>query len=371
MTEVAIPAGPGTADILRRIAVARAALDSQVVILGHHYQRDEVIRFADHRGDSLQLARWAASQRQARQIVFCGVHFMAETASILAQDHQQVLLPDPTAGCTMADMVTGEALAEAWDALTARYGPGVIPVAYVNSTAEVKAFCGEHGGAACTSSNAVAILRWALGQGRRVLFVPDEHLGRNAGRRLGLGDGDMAVWDPRAEDPAETADPAGAAPVGRPGAPGARGPRLILWRGFCAVHRRFSVEQVRAVRERHPGVVVVVHPECRAEVAQAADLVGSTDYIIRQVAAGEPGSSWAIGTEINLVERLAREYPDREVVFLGDRVWYCPMMMRITPANLLGTLENLRAGRVVNEVKVAPEVAAGARLALERMLAIS
>lgn len=346
-----------------RIARAKKTLGSDLVILGHHYQRDEVFKFADQRGDSLKLSRWAAAQDRARYIIFCGVHFMAETADILTPPDRAVILPDLGAGCSMADMAPDDELEDAWPEIANRFGGDVIPVAYINSSAAVKAFIGRHGGAICTSSNAAAVSRWAMGQARAVLFLPDEHLGRNTGVRLGLPFSAMAVWhrsrgllrDPHDEpgpvDPEKT--------------------RMILWSGYCSVHGRFTTQQIDWARENFPGVNVIVHPECRYEVVRAADDSGSTEHIISRVAASPAGSTWAVGTEINLVNRLAREHPDKTVFCLDEIVCPCATMYRISPQHLLWSLENLLEGRVVNRVQVPAGQAALARLALNRMLTIA
>ncbi len=353
------------AELDERIARARAALGRRLVILGHHYQRDEVIKFADMRGDSLKLSRWAAQQREASYIVFCGVHFMAETADILAAPGQAVVLPDLGAGCSMADMAPAEQVEEAWSAVHRAFGGDVLPVTYINSSAAVKAFVGARGGAVCTSSNAAAVLRWALERARTVFFLPDEHLGRNTGVKLGIPFEAMAVWN-REEgrlDPDPHATGAGDADPARV--------RLVLWNGYCSVHQRFTPQQVERVRQRHPGIRVVVHPECRWEVVRLADACGSTEFIIKTVAESPAGSRWAVGTEINLVNRLATENPDKLVMTLDEIVCPCSTMYRISPQHLCWALENLVAGRVVNRIQVSEDVAEKARIALDRMLTIA
>jgi len=352
-------------ELFERIARAKATLGRRLVILGHHYQRDEVIRFADLRGDSLKLSRWAAQQKEARYIVFCGVHFMAETADILTAPDQAVILPDLGAGCSMADMAPVEEVEECWASLADTFGEErLLPVTYINSSAAVKAFVGRRGGAVCTSSNAAAVLRWALGQRPTVLFLPDEHLGRNTAVRLGLPFEEVAVWD-RARGELRL-DPH--APEGAELRP--ERVRVVLWNGFCSVHQRFTPEQVARARERY-GVKVVVHPECRWEVVRLADAVGSTEFIIKTVSESPPGSRWAVGTEINLVNRLATENPDKFVMTLDEIVCPCSTMYRISPQHLCWALENLVAGRVVNRITVPEDVAREARAALDRMLAIS
>lgn len=339
-------------ELMARIAAAKEKLGTDLVIVGHHYQRDEVIQFADHRGDSLELSRVAAAQWKARYIVFCGVDFMAETAAMLCDSSQIVLLPAVEAPCPMARMAdVGDALA-AWDALTVRWGEEtLLPITYQNSTAVLKAFCGQRGGAVCTSANAQKIFRWALDQGRRILFFPDEWLGCNTALALGVPPERIAVWDPAELDG---------------GCPDVSGVQVVVWKGYCHVHTFFTVEQVQAVRERYGEITVVVHPECPVEVVQAADLNGSTSFILRTVRDAPPGSQWAVGTEINMVARLAREYPDRVVVPLARCL--CGVMYRTTLHNLLYTLEELLQGRFVGRVQVPAETARWANLALERML---
>jgi quinolinate synthase len=345
--------------LVERARAAKEALGSRVFVLGHHYQRDEVIAFADVTGDSFKLAQQAAARPEAEYVVFCGVHFMAESADILTGPGQQVLLPDLAAGCSMADMATAEQVAECWDVLTeAGAAAGTVPVSYMNSSAAIKGFTGEHGGTICTSSNARRAMEWAFAQGERVLFLPDQHLGRNtAVLELGLSLEDCVLWDPHKPDGGLTHDQIRAA-------------KVLLWRGHCSVHGRFSLSAVEEVRGRVPGVQVLVHPECRHEVVLAADLVGSTEFIIRTVEAAPPGSAWAIGTELNLVQRLAKAHPDQTIVFLERSVCFCSTMNRIDLPHLVWTLESLVAGRVVNRIEVEPGVAAHARRALEQMLAL-
>jgi len=362
MVQVALPelvtAAP-TAEIQDRILAARKALGSRLVILGHHYQRDEVIRHADFTGDSFKLAQLAATRPEAEFIVFCGVHFMAESADILSAPHQKVVLPDLDAGCTMADMAETDQVEDCWDVVTEVVGEDVLPVTYMNSTAALKAFVGKHGGAVCTSSNARAILDWAFRQKARVLFFPDEHLGRNTGFRMGIPLERMQVWDPY-EDRGGLSDER------------IRDARILLWKGHCSVHNRFTPDMVDKRRAQMPGVKVIVHPECRFEVAQKADAIGSTEGIIKTVHDSPPGSRWAVGTELNLVNRLARECaPEREVVSLDDCFCVCSTMFRIDPPHLLWALESLAAGRLVNVVAVPGQMAAEARIALDRMLAIT
>ncbi|OIQ68263.1 quinolinate synthase A [mine drainage metagenome] len=346
-------------DLIERARTARAKLGDQAYILGHHYQRDEVIAFADVTGDSFKLAQAAAKRPEAKYIVFCGVHFMAESADILTSEGQQVLLPDLAAGCSMADMASGEQVARCWDQLgELGLTKGTIPVTYMNSSAAIKAFTGRNGGTICTSSNARTALSWALEQGERVLFLPDQHLGRNtAVMQLGIPLDQCVVWDPWK-------------PMGGLTEEQLRNAKMILWRGHCSVHGRFTLESVNEVRNRIPGVTVLVHPECTHEVATAADLVGSTEFIIKTVAAAPAGSSWAIGTELNLVQRLAETYKDKHITFLDKAVCYCSTMNRIDLPHLVWTLESLVEGRVVNRIMVEPEVAKYAKVALDRMLAL-
>jgi quinolinate synthase len=346
-------------DLVERARAAKAKLGDELFVLGHHYQRDEVIAFADVTGDSYKLAQQAAARPESPYIVFCGVHFMAESADILTADHQQVILPDLAAGCSMADMAAYEQVEDAWDVLE---DCGVVdvtvPVSYMNSSAAIKSFTGQHGGTICTSSNARRALEWAFKQGEKVLFLPDQHLGRNtAVLQLGLDPADCVVFNPHK-------------PGGGVTPQQLRDARMILWRGHCSVHGRFAAENVDEVRARIPGVNVLVHPECRHEVVLKADFVGSTEYIIQRLAAAEPGSAWAVGTELNLVKRLARQHPDKQVVYLDKTVCYCSTMNRIDLPHLVWALESLAEGRVVNRIHVDEETAHYAKVALERMLAL-
>ena len=345
-------------EVDRRIRDARNALGKRVVILGHHYQRDEVIKFADVRGDSFKLAQWAASQKDAEYIVFCGVHFMAESADVLSADYQKVLLPDMSAGCSMADMAAIDQVETCWDDLERITSELIIPVTYMNSTAAIKAFCGKHNGAVCTSSNASAVMRWALERGDKILFLPDQHLGRNTGYSLGLRLNVMPVWDPYEE-------------LGGNATEVLKNSRVILWNGHCSVHQRFLPQHVRQVRSRYPGIRVISHPECRFEVAQLSDEVGSTEHIIKCIAQSPASTKWAVGTEIHLVNRLKNENPDRFIIPLDDCGCLCSTMFRIDPQHLLWSLENLVEGRVPNQVTVPADVAANARVALNRMLEIA
>jgi quinolinate synthase len=355
---------PSDPDLVERARAAKERLGDRLFVLGHHYQRDEVIQFADVTGDSFKLARDAAARPEAEYIVFCGVHFMAESADILTSGAQQVVLPDLAAGCSMADMASAEQVAEAWDVLTdAGVAGATVPVTYMNSSADIKAFTGRHGGTVCTSSNARRALEWAFaqaGEGGKVLFLPDQHLGRNtAVRDLGIPLDECVVYNPHKPGGGLTADEL-------------RKARMILWRGHCSVHGRFSLDSVREVRERVPGVNVLVHPECRHEVVEAADHVGSTEHIIAMLDAAPAGSSWAIGTELNLVRRLAARYAGegKEIVFLDRTVCFCSTMNRIDLPHLVWTLESLANGTVVNRIQVDPETERDARLALDRMLAL-
>ncbi len=340
------------------IGAAKAALGDRLLILGHHYQREEVMRWADARGDSFGLSRLAASNHSAEWIVFCGVHFMAESADILTAEHQAVVLPDLNAGCSMADMADLDSVETAWEELAAVTDvERVVPVTYMNSSAALKAFVGRNGGAVCTSSNARQVVSWALERGDKLLFFPDQHLGRNTAYQLGFGAGDMRVWNPRLDlGGLEDAD--------------VKEATFLLWKGHCSVHQRFKVEHVAAFRQAHPEGLVVVHPECAHEVVELADEVGSTDHIIRVVGAASPGTVIGVGTEIHLVQRLAAEHPDRTVVSLDPLVCPCSTMFRIDAAHLAWCLENLVEGRIVNRITVDPETAQWARVALERMLEI-
>ena len=344
-------------ELVHRAAAARQALDDELVILGHHYQKAEVIQFADARGDSYKLAQFAASAG-APYVIFLGVHFMAESADILTADRQQVILPDLGAGCSMADMAEIGQVEECWAVLSDVAPGAVTPVTYMNSSADIKALTGREGGTICTSSNAGAAMRWAFERREKVLFLPDQHLGRNTAVAMGLGLDDVALWDPRRESGGLTDDEIAAA-------------KVIAWKGHCSVHQRFQPEHVHAVRERLPGVRVIVHPECRREVVELADEIGSTEGIIRAVAGSPAGSTWAVGTELNMVSRLARENPDKTVVFLDRTVCFCATMNRIDLPHLVWAMENLLEGRVVNRISVDPEVARWARVALERMLDIN
>jgi quinolinate synthase len=361
MAQVALPEDVTSADataVQERILAARRALGSRLVILGHHYQRDEVIRHADFTGDSFKLAQLATTRPDAEYIVFCGVHFMAESADILSAPHQKVILPDIDAGCTMADMAETDQVEDCWEAVTAVVGEDVLPVTYMNSTAALKAFVGKHGGAVCTSSNARAVLDWSFRQKPRVLFFPDQHLGRNTAFRMGIPLDEMVVWDPY-EDRGGLSDD------------DLRKSRMILWKGHCSVHNRFTPDMVDRRRAQMPGVKVIVHPECRFEVAQKADAIGSTEGILKTVKESPPGTRWAVGTELNMVQRLAREsLPDREVVSLDDCFCVCSTMFRIDPPHLLWALEHLRDGRLVNVVSVPERIAKDAKVALDRMLTI-
>ena len=345
--------------LVERIHAAKAQLAPRLVILGHHYQREDIIQFADYRGDSLKLARWAAEQRDKEYIVFCGVHFMAEATDILSGPHQVVMLPNMAAGCSMADMAADDDVYACWDELEEAGITDIVPVTYINSAASLKAHCGRHDGIICTSSNARMVLEWSLDRGRRVLFFPDQHLGRNTAVKLGIPLEETAVWDytlPLGSLGGNTIEQLQRA-------------RVILWKGHCSVHARFSVEQVERARENYQGIKVMVHPECRLEVVQAADADGSTEFIARAIAEAPSGSRWAVGTEINLVSRLARENPDKLVFCLDPVVCPCSTMYRIHPAYLCWVLERLLVGRIVNRVAVDEETARWAKVALDRMLA--
>jgi quinolinate synthase len=354
--ELPLPSDP---DLVARATAAKAALGDRLFVLGHHYQRDEVIQFADVTGDSFKLAQEAAARPQAPYIVFCGVHFMAESADILTTPGQQVVLPDLAAGCSMADMATFDQVEECWEVLEdAGIADDVVPITYMNSSADIKAFVGRHGGTVCTSSNAKRALEWAFGKGSKVLFLPDQHLGRNtAVLEMGLSLDDCAVYSPNR-------------PGGGLSTAELRDATMLLWRGHCSVHGRFSLNSVDDVRARIPGVNVLVHPECRHEVVRAADQVGSTEYIIRAIDQAPAGSAWAVGTELNLVKRLAGRHPDKTIVFLDKTVCFCSTMNRIDLPHLVWSLESLANGEVVNQISVDDETARYARAALDQMLAL-
>jgi len=348
-----------TADELdQRIGEARAELGKTVTILGHHYQREEVIKYADFQGDSFLLSREAASRPEADYIIFCGVHFMAETACILAAPHQKVILPNITAGCSMADMAPMEDVDDAWADLEDVLGPGgIIPVTYMNSIAGIKALCGRNGGAVCTSSNAKKVLEWAFEQGERVLFLPDQHLGRNTALELGVPLDEMVVWNPFRQMGGNTPEQL-------------RKAKMVLWQGHCSVHTRFTASQIDAARALHPDINILVHPECPMETVQAADMVGSTEFIREKVNSGAPGSKWGIGTEVSLVNRLAINNPDKTVFCLDPVTCPCSTMYRVHTAYVLWMLEGLLEGKVNNEITVPEDIQRDSKIALERMLSL-
>ena len=345
--------------LVARAKAARAALGDRAIVLGHHYQRDEVIEFADITGDSFKLAQAAQAQSTAEFVIFCGVHFMAESADILTSDRQKVILPDLAAGCSMADMATASQVDECWKTLTSLgIADKTIPVTYMNSSAAIKSFTGEHGGTVCTSSNAQSAMQRAFTQGEKVLFLPDQHLGRNtAVKSLGLSLDDCVLWNPWK-------------PMGGLTETEIKNAKVILWRGHCSVHGRFSKESIDDVRSRIPEVKILVHPECTHEVVTNADVVGSTEFIIKTIEAAPKGSAWAIGTEFNLVSRLAKAHPDKTIVFLDKTLCYCSTMNRIDLPHLVWAMESLVAGHVVNQISVDAKVKKFSQLALERMLAL-
>jgi quinolinate synthase len=346
-------------ELADRIAAAKATLGERLFVLGHHYQRDEVMRWADARGDSYRLSVLAQERPEADYIVFCGVHFMAESADVLTADHQQVVLPDLNAGCSMADMADLDEVEEAWESLSGVVDvERLVPITYMNSSAALKAFVGRHGGSVCTSTNARQVLEWALARGDKVLFFPDQHLGRNTGLAMGYGHADMRVWDPRRD-------------LGGLAEADCKEATFLLWKGHCSVHQRFRPEHVEAFRADHPDGIVVAHPECAHELCELADQVGSTDYIIRAVDSAGPGATIAVATEIHLVQRLAAEHPDRTVVSLDPLICPCSTMFRIDAAHLAWVLDNLVEGTVVNRITVDEATAADARVALQRMLDIT
>ena len=344
-------------EISERISRARATLGTRVVILGHHYQRDDVICHTDVTGDSFKLAQMASRRSEAEYIIFCGVHFMAESADVLSAPHQKVILPDLAAGCSMADMAQIEQVETAWEQLQELGLTSIVPITYMNSAANIKAFCGRNDGVVCTSSNATPLFRWALAERRQLFFFPDEHLGRNTGIKFGIPLENMVVWDPRLELGGNTPEALEQA-------------RLILWKGFCSVHGRFQVRHVEERRAEYPGIKILVHPECRYEVVAKSDLDGSTEFIIKTIDEAPAGSKWAIGTELNLVNRLAKRHTDKLITLLAPDLCMCATMFRIAPENLLWSLENLVAGNVVNQITVDEDTAKWARVALDRMLAV-
>lgn len=344
-------------ELSERIAAARAKLGDQLMILGHHYQRDEIIKFADFRGDSYLLSQHAAKQKEAEYIVFCGVHFMAETADILTGPNQKVILPNMKAGCSMADMAPTEDALDAWEDLKTVVTGGLVPVTYMNSTADIKALCGRNEGIVCTSSNATEAFKWAFRRGEKILFFPDQHLGRNTSLKLGIPVEEMVIWNPFK-------------PLGGLTEDEIRNSKVILWQGHCSVHTRFTVKQINEAREKFPDVQVVVHPECVREVVEAADMDGSTEFIIKVVEEAPAGSVFGIGTEINLVNRLAKENPDKTIFCLDPVVCPCATMYRIHPAYLAWIAEGLVAGNVSNQITVNEDTAHYARLALEQMLSL-
>jgi quinolinate synthase len=350
---------PSDPDLVARARAAKEALGSRVFVLGHHYQRDEVIQFADVTGDSFKLASEAAARPDAEFIVFCGVHFMAESADILTSPEQKVILPDLAAGCSMADMARLRQVEDAWAAMEAAgVASEVVPVTYMNSSADIKAFCGRNGGAVCTSSNAETALEWAYQQGSKVLFLPDQHLGRNtAVLKMGLSLDDCVVWDPHRPNGGLTPEQL-------------RDAKMILWKGHCSVHGRFSADTIPDLRASIPGVQILVHPECTHEVVLEADLVGSTEFIIQTIEAAPAGSAWAVGTELNLVKRLAADHPDKRIVFLDKTVCYCSTMNRIDLPHFVWAMESLVDGLVVNQIEVDEDTEKWAKVALDRMLAL-
>ncbi|PKB82219.1 MAG: quinolinate synthetase [SAR202 cluster bacterium Io17-Chloro-G9] len=342
-----------------RIRQAKGRLGDSVTILGHHYQREEVIKYADFQGDSFLLSKEAASRAEANFIVFCGVHFMAETACVLCAPHQKVILPNITAGCSMADMAPMDDVDDAWDDLQDVLGNdgGIVPITYMNSIAGIKALCGRNGGAVGTSSNAAAVMKWGFESAPRILFLPDQHLGRNTGIKLGLSPDEMVVWNPFKTLGGNTPQQL-------------REAKVVLWQGHCAVHTRFTVKQIQAARDRFPDVTVLVHPECPMETVQAADLNGSTEVIRRTINEAAPGTKWAVGTEISLVNRLALNNPDKEIFCLDPVICPCSTMYRIHPAYLLWVLEGLERGEVINQITVTEEIRRDSQIALNRMLAL-
>ncbi|MDR4948725.1 quinolinate synthase NadA [Neobacillus cucumis] len=339
-------------ELENRVIEVKKQLGSRLFIPGHHYQKDEVIQFADATGDSLKLAQLSAENTEAEFIVFCGVHFMAETADILTNDNQKVFLPDMRAGCSMADMADIEQTERAWEKLQALFGDTILPLTYVNSTAAIKSFVGAHGGATVTSSNAETMVKWALGMKERILFLPDQHLGRNTAADLGIGLDEMAIWNPITNELEYDGEVSNI--------------RVILWKGHCSVHENFTVQNVADTRSQYPDMKIIVHPECRREVVELADMAGSTSYIINAIEQAEPGSSWAIGTEMNLVNRIINEHPDKQIISLNPHMCPCLTMNRIDLPHLVWSLDTLEDTN--NIIKVDPEISENAKLALDRML---
>lgn len=345
--------------VVERIRDARAKLGERIMVLGHHYQRDEVIQFADFRGDSYNLSKYAAETKGLEAVIFCGVHFMAETADVLTDSDVSVILPNLMAGCSMADMAKIDDVEDCWDELTEVYGnEKIIPITYMNSTAAIKSLCGENGGIVCTSSNATKVFEWAFERGHRVLFLPDQHLGRNTGLKLGIPSDEMVVWSPFKGSGGNSLEQLQKA-------------KVVLWEGHCSVHTRFTVDQVQIAREKHPSVNVIVHPECPQDVLAAADMNGSTELIIKTISEAEAGTEWAVGTEISLVNRLAKEHPDKTVFCLDPVVCPCSTMYRIHPTYLLWVLEALNDGVTVNQISVDKNTQKNALVALERMLNVN
>ena len=348
-----------TDEVVDRIRESRSKLGDRIMVLGHHYQRDEVIQFADFRGDSYNLSKYAAEAKGLEAVIFCGVHFMAETADILTDPDVSVILPNLAAGCSMADMAKIADVEECWDELSQLYGnEKLIPITYMNSTAAIKSLCGKNEGIVCTSSNATKVFEWAFQRGQRVLFLPDQHLGRNTGLKLGISSEEMVVWSPFKNNGGNSLEELNQA-------------KIVLWEGHCSVHTRFSVDQINQAREKHPNVNVIVHPECTQDVLGSADINGSTELIIKTISEAASGSEWAIGTEISLVNRLAKEHPDKTVFCLDPVVCPCSTMYRIHPTYLLWVLEALNDGVVLNQIKVDRKTQGNALIALERMLRVS
>lgn len=342
----------------KRLEKAKKELGNSLIILGHHYQRDEVIKYANYRGDSFKLSQLAANHKEAKYIIFCGVHFMAESADILSNENQIVILPDMEAGCSMADMASMDQVMECWDYLNDICQEKIIPITYMNSSAALKAFCGKNEGAVCTSSNASAVFKWALSKSNKILFFPDEHLGRNTAYKLGIPLSELVVWDPEEV-------------MGGLSEEEIKKAKIILWKGFCSVHMQFNVQQIYSIKKLHPDIKIIVHPECRFEVVQLADFVGSTEFIIKKVSESKDIKKWAVGTEIHLVNRLAKENPDKFIICLNNYFCLCATMFRISPQRLLWSMEKLLEGKVVNQIRVSETIKKWARIALDRMLTIT
>jgi len=341
-----------------RISKSKNKLKEKIIILGHHYQRDQIIKYTDYQGDSFKLAQYAASIPELEYIIFCGVHFMAETADILSKKHQKVILPNLTAGCSMADMAITEDVLDCWEDLNELVGNNIVtPITYMNSTAAIKSICGENGGLVCTSSNATEAMKWAFSNREKILFIPDQHLGRNTGKKLGIKLDEMVIWNPFKELGGNTLD-------------SIKNSKLILWQGHCSVHTRFNIDQIENAKKKFPEINIIVHPECTMDVVDNSDFVGSTEYIIKTINEGAPGSIWGVGTEINLVNRIAKQNTDKTIFCLDSMVCPCSTMYRIHPAYLCWVLESIESGKIINQIEVDKKIINNSKIALNRMLSL-